>query len=117
MATAEYRPAPRFELAGGRLASLQGMEPLSVHNLSGEGLLIESVAPIVVGSILVLQLIHGTHSAQALATVRHQAPMDSPGGGQHYLVGLEFIDLDTQARAWIDQVLHGQPERRNPDAA
>jgi hypothetical protein len=115
MASADRRQAPRFELIGGQPASVQGLEPLRVRNLAREGLLIESVAPILVGSILVLHMIHGTSSAQVEAAVRHQSLAQAVGGAQQYLIGLEFVNLDEHARSWIDEVLdsQGQTPTRN----
>ncbi len=94
MSNADRRQAPRFEFVGEQLGSIHGLEPLRVRNLGREGALVESVAPILVGSILVLNMIHGASSAEIRAAVRHQSPPGHGGNGQQYLVGLEFINLD-----------------------
>ena len=108
MASADRRQATRFEFVGDQLGSVHGLEPLRVRNLGRDGLLIESVAPIAVGSVLGLHMIHGTASAQIQAAVRHQSPASHSGNGEQYLVGLEFINLDEDARGWIDEVLDAQ---------
>jgi hypothetical protein len=117
MPTADRRQATRFEFVGDQLGSVQGLEPLRVRNLGREGLLIESVAPIPVGSVLGLHMIHGTTSAQVQAAVRHQSPTNHSGGGEQFLVGLEFINLDEDARGWIDEVLIAQSKPTTLDEA
>ncbi len=117
MPTDDRRQEPRFEIAGGPPAFVQGIEPLRVHNLSREGVLIESMAPVPVGSVLAVQLINRASSFQLQATVRRQTPSRLANGEPRYLVGLEFINLDEPAKAWLTDVLAEQSEAASPDEA
>ena len=57
MRLADRRSATRFEIVGELWGSVQALEPLRVCNLAREGALIESVAPLPVGSVQAVRMI------------------------------------------------------------
>jgi hypothetical protein len=101
MRLADRRTATRFEIVGELWGSVQALEPLRVCNLAQEGALVESVAPLPVGSVQPIRLVNGTQTAEVRAAVRHLSPVYLQGGGRRYRVGLEFVQLDERASAWI----------------
>ena len=117
MRLADRRSATRFEIVGELWGSVQALEPLRVCNLAREGALIESVAPLPVGSVQAVRMIQGSRTTEIRATVRHVSPVHLAGGGRRYLVGLEFLNLDDQTTAWIGQMLDEQPGQSIPDEA
>ena len=113
MRLADRRSTTRFEIVGELWGSVQALEPLRVCNIAPEGALIESIAPLPVGSVQPLRLIQGTQTTEIRAAVRHLSPVVLPGGGRRYLVGLEFLNVDDQAAMWIGHLMeeqHGRPE-------
>ncbi len=114
MSTVDRRQVPRFEFVGDQMGSLKGLESLRVRNLGRDGLLVESVSPIAVGSILGFTMIHGTSSAELQATVRHQSTPRETDAGPRYLVGLEFMNLAAPAKAWIEDVLNAESKPPSP---
>lgn len=101
MRLADRRVATRFEIVGELWGSVQALEPLHVCNLSPGGALVESFAPLPVGSLQPIRMSQGTETAEIRAAVRHQSPIHLQGGGRRYRVGLEFVEVDEQAAAWI----------------
>jgi hypothetical protein len=101
MRLADRRTATRFEIVGELWGSVQALEPLRVCNLAPEGALVESVAPLPVGSVQPIRLVHGSQTTEVRAAVRHLSPVYFQGEGPKYRVGLEFVQLDEQAAAWI----------------
>jgi hypothetical protein len=117
MRLADRRTATRFEILGELWGSVQATEPLRLCNLGREGALVESVAPLPVGSTQAIRLIRGTNTAEIRATVRHLSPVYLAGGGRRYLVGLQFMNLDEPATVWIEHMMNEQPKRSIPDEA
>lgn len=117
MRLADRRIATRFEIVGELWGSVQALEPLRVCNLAPEGALIESIAPLPVGSVQPIRLVQGSHTTDIRAAVRHLSPMYLPGGGRRYLVGLEFLNLDQQAAAWIGTLMDEGREQPVADEA
>ena len=110
MSNADRRQAPRFEFVGEQLGSIHGLEPLRVRNLGREGALVESVAPILVGSILVLNMIHGMEpvpqkSVPRSGTSRRQATEAT--GSSTWWVSSSSTWMN-ETRAWIDEVFTAQ---------
>jgi len=101
MRLADRRTTTRFEIVGELWGSVQALEPLRVCNLAPEGALVESVAPLPVGSVQPIRLVNGSQTAEVRAAVRHLSPVHLLGGERKYRVGLEFIQVDEQAAAWI----------------
>jgi len=115
MRLADRRMATRFEIVGELWGSVQALESLQVCNLARGGALVESVAPLPVGSTLAVRLVRGANTTELRATVRHLSTVPLEGGGQRYLVGLEFANLNVQTTAWIEQMLDEQAEQLNQD--
>ena len=101
MRLADRRVGTRFEIVGELWGSVHALEPLLVCNLSLGGALVESLAPLPVGSVQPVRMSRGAETAEVRATVRHLSPIHLQGGGSRYRVGLEFVDVDEQAAGWI----------------
>ena len=117
MRLADRRVGTRFEIVGELWGSVQALEPLHVHNLSLGGALVESLAPLPVGSVQPIRLVQGAEATEVRAAVRHLAPVHQQGGGQHYRVGLEFLDVNERAAAWIGNLMdeHREDARQDGD--
>jgi len=105
MRLADRRTAVRFEIVGELWGSVQALEPLLFHNLAPEGALVESTSPLPVGSVQPIRLVQGTRTSDVRAAVRHLSPVHLEDGGRRYRVGLEFLNVDEQAAAWIANVM------------
>ena len=110
MRLADRRNATRFEIVGELWGSVQALEPLRVCNLAPEGALVESVAPLPVGSVQPIRLMQGTRDHRPPG--RGQAPLAGLSGrGRTPLqVGLEFLNVDEDA-ARCDWNPHGRASR------
>ena len=105
MRLADRRTAARFEIVGELWGSVQALEPLRFHNLAPEGALVESTAPLPVGSVQPIRLVQGTRTTDVRAAVRHLSPVYLEDGGRRYRVGLEFLNVNHHAAAWIANVM------------
>ena len=114
MRLADRRVGTRFEIVGELWGSVQALEPLHVHNLSLGGALVESLAPLPVGTVQPIRMSRGTETAEVRAAVRHLSPIHLQGGGNRYRVGLEFVEVDEQAAGWIGSFIE---EHRASEAA
>jgi hypothetical protein len=114
MRLADRRTATRFEIVGELWGSVQALEPLEVCNLSLSGALVESTAPLPVGSIQPVRLVQGSQTSELRAAVRHLSPIHLQGGARRYRVGLEFLNVDERAAEWIGGFLE---EHRAGEAA
>ena len=117
MRLADRRIATRFEVLGELWGSVQAAETLQLRNLGREGALIESVAPLPVGSTHTIRLIRGTNATEVRAVVRHLSPVLLAAGARRYLVGLEFVNVDERAQAWISYMMDQQADRPVPGEA
>jgi hypothetical protein len=106
---ADRRAASRLEFVGDQWGSLHGQETLRLRNFGRDGVLIESATELPVGSVHAIKLVHLANAAQCLVTVKHLAARSDAKVLQRYLIGLQFINLDSQALALIDQMLADQP--------
>jgi hypothetical protein len=79
--------------------------------MTPEGALIESVAPLPVGSVQPIRLIHGSRVTDLRAAVRHLRPVAAEGGGHRYLVGVEFLGVDEEAAVSIGSLMEAHRER------
>jgi hypothetical protein len=114
MTLADRRLQTRFEFIGEQWGSLQAMESLRLHNVSREGVLVESATPLPIGSIHAIQVEHRSGTAQCYAAVRRLSPGDEAVNGQTYLIGLEFVDLDDRATALVERLLTQWPDPLGP---
>jgi hypothetical protein len=114
MRLADRRVATRFEIVGELWGSVQALEPVHVCNCSLGGALVESLAPLPVGSVQALRISQGTETAEVRAAVRHLSPIHLQDGSRRYRAGLEFVDLDERAAGWIDGFIN---EHRANEAA
>ena len=103
MPLADRRLASRFEIVGGQWGILDALEPLRVRNVSPEGMLLESPNPRAVGSIHEFQLNDGPTAIRVHAAVRHLSPLRQSIAERYFLVGLEFLSLDTRSSRVIEQ--------------
>jgi hypothetical protein len=107
----------RFEIVGECWGSVQAQEPLTLRNLAPEGALVESIAPIPVGSVQPIRLIQGAETTEVKAAVRHLSPVFDSDGRRKYLVGLEFLGIDEYASTWIGHLLDAHGEQSVTDEA
>ena len=107
----------RFEILGELWGSIQATESAHLCNLGRTGALIESFAPLPVGSTRAIRLVRGTSTAEIRASVRHRSPVYLEDGGRRYLVGLEFINVDEQTTELIEHLMSESPERSIPGEA
>ena len=117
MRLADRRVATRFEIVGELWGSVQALESLRVCNLAPEGALVESVAPLPVGSVQPIRLVQGAQTVEVRAAVRHLSPVYSQSGDRRYRVGLEFINVDEQAAEWIGALMQEHREQPAADEA
>ena len=117
MRLADRRVAARFEILGELWGSVQALEPLRICDLAPEGALVESFAPLPVGSIQPIRLVQGTQTTEVRAAVRHLSPVYLQGGGRRYRVGLEFLNVDEQAATWIGSLMDEHRRDSFPDEA
>ena len=101
MRLAERRVAVRFEIVGELWGTVQTLQPLKLCDLAPQGALVESVAPLPVGSVQPIRFLCGSQSTEVRAAVRHVSPVHLDDGRQRYRVGLEFLQLDEQAMSSI----------------
>jgi hypothetical protein len=117
MPLADRRLTSRSETAGKQWGTLDALEPLRVRNLSSEGMLLESPNPLAVGSIHEFQLIDGATSVRVRAAVRHVSPLRQSSAEGYFLVGLEFLRLNTRSSVAIERWLDGQSGQPTPKGA
>ena len=117
MRLADRRNATRFEIVGELWGSVQALEPLRVCNLTPEGALVESVAPLPVGSVQPIRLVQGAQATDLRAAVRHLSPVHLAGGGRRYRVGLEFLNLNEGAAKSIGNLMDEHREHAVQDEA
>ena len=109
MPLADRRLASRFEILGGQWGILDALEPLRVRNVSAEGMLLESPNSLAVGSIHEFQLIGGATAVRVHAAVRHVSPLRHSTTDRYFLVGLEFLNLDSRSTMAIERWRMAQP--------
>ena len=105
MQQADRRQAPRLEFVGDQWGSLDGHEAMYLRNVGREGALVEATALLPVGSIQAIRLVHESSSVDCRAAVRHFLPRSGSAGQLLYLIGLQFLNLDEHALAFVDQML------------
>ncbi len=109
MPLADRRLASRFEIVGGQWGILDVLEPLRVRNVSAEGMLLESPNPLAVGSIHEFQLMDGATAVRVHAAVRHLSPLRQSITDRYFLLGLEFLNLDSRSSKAIERWRMAQP--------
>lgn len=92
--TVDRRLAPRFEVVGDLLGTLELLRPLAVANIGPGGALIESDTPWPIGSVHSIALANGTEIGRAQICVRHvTAAAAAAGAATVFLIGVEFMSL------------------------
>jgi hypothetical protein len=117
MQLADRRCATRFEIVGELWGSVQALEPLRVCDLAPQGALVESAAPLPVGSVQPVRLVRGTEITDVRGAVRHLSQVPVEGGGLRYLVGLEFLNVGDEAAGAIGRFIDENREQPEPDEA
>lgn len=87
---ADRRARLRYEVVGVLRGTLEMTEPIRVQNISAEGALIETSAPIAVGTVQSVQMTLDGQSTRITARVRHVTPIGQPPR-MTYAVGVEFV--------------------------
>jgi len=88
----DRRNALRFEVVGTLAGSVTALETVPIINIGGGGALIETPWPLRQDSTHRVRLESPSHAASCQARVRHVTGIAE---GKHYLIGLEFLDVDT----------------------
>jgi hypothetical protein len=117
MPLADRRLASRFDIAGKQWGMLDALEPLRVRNLSSDGMLLESPNPLAVGSIHEFELIDRTTSVWVRAAVKHLSLLRQTSGARYFLLGLEFLNLDSRSAAAVERWLKMQSAQPVPEQA
>jgi len=100
----DRRSELRFEIIGQLWGSLETIEHLSLRNLGRGGALVESRRPLTSDTIHGVRLLIGEEPRDVQVRVCHVTPVRVPGG-EHYLIGLEFVELGAPVLEQIDRVL------------
>ena len=111
----DRRSELRFEIIGQLWGSLETVEHLSLRNLGRGGALVESRRPLTSDTIHGVRLLLGEEPRDVQVRVCHVTPVRVPGG-EHYLIGLEFVEPGSQALEQIDRVLTASLAHRGPVA-
>jgi len=111
MPPAGRRLATRLDIVGTPWGTLDALTPMRVRNLAPGGMLVESPIPLAVGSVHEFELIEGTITARVRAAVRHLSSLYHPGAARCFLMGLEFLNLDTRSSADIERMIDAQSVR------
>jgi hypothetical protein len=111
MPLADRRLESRFDIVGNPWGTLDALEPTRVRNLAPGGMLVESATPLAVQSEHAFELIDGTITTRVRAAVRHLSALRHLGAEPRFLIGLEFLDLDTRSSALIERMLHERSVR------
>jgi hypothetical protein len=111
MTLADRRLTSRFDVVGTPWGVLDALEPLHLRNLSSDGMLIESPAPLAVGSVHEFQLIDGPHAVRVRAAVRHLSPARRSSVDRYFVIGLEFLHLEPRSSLGIGRLVREQLAR------
>jgi hypothetical protein len=87
---ADRRTRMRYEVVGVLRGTLEITAPARVVNISGDGALIQTPAPVIVGSTQSIQMMLDGRSARITSRVRHVTSIGQPPKGE-FAVGLEFV--------------------------
>jgi hypothetical protein len=91
-------------LVGELAAVFETVDPLTVCDISCDGILVESSVSPPVESIRSLRFVSGTRVGQVTARVRHVTPIDGGDGRGPYRIGFEFLDLQPAIREEISRL-------------
>ena len=80
------------------------VDPLTVCDISWDGILVESNVSPPVESIRSLRFVSGDRVGLVTARVRHVTPTDGSAGRRPYRIGFEFLDLPTAIRDEISRL-------------
>ena len=100
----DRRARVRYEVFGPFWGTFDAGNPVSVHNLSHQGALIEAQQPLAVESIQSVCLMLDGQPALADARVRHLKPLPSDDHDR-YLVGVEFLSMTTAFQDAVDRLM------------
>ena len=117
MPLADRRLASRFDVVGTPWGVLDALEPLRLRNLASDGMLIESPAPLAVGSVHEFQLIDGPHAVRVRAAVRHLSPARRSSIDRYFVIGLEFLHLEPRTTLGIERLIREQSARSASEVA
>jgi hypothetical protein len=103
-APGDRRARVRYEVFGPFWGTFDAGNPVSVHNLTHQGALIEADQPLAVESVQSVCLMLDGQPALADARVRHLKPVPS-NGHDRYLVGVEFLSMTTAFHDAVDRLM------------
>jgi hypothetical protein len=87
---ADRRTSIRYEVVGVLRGTLEISEPARVTNISGDGALIETAAPLKVGSLQSIKVTLFGRCSRVTARIRHVTPMGHPRESE-FAVGIQFL--------------------------
>lgn len=105
----------RFEIIGQLWGSLETVEQLPVRNLARGGALVESRLPLNPEGVRAVRLVTDGASHDIQVKVRH-VTATKEADGEHYFVGLEFVDPSAAALEQIDRIVSARLAAAKPGA-
>jgi hypothetical protein len=92
----------RYQVVGDLWASIEIHDDVVVRNVASGGALLETTLSPTVPAIRAAYLTLPDDGPELMVAVRHVTPLNLPLGGSRWLLGVEFIRVDSQAREAID---------------
>jgi hypothetical protein len=105
----------RFEIIGQLWGSLETVERLPIRDLARGGALVESRLPLNPETVRSVRLAFGDTEHDVQVRVRH-VTSEKMADGEHFLVGLEFVEPSASALAQIDRVVSARLAETKPIA-
>jgi hypothetical protein len=94
----------RFEIIGQLWGSVETVADLPLRNLTRGGALVESRLPLNAEAVRAVRLLKGNESSDIQVRVRHVTAQQG-ADGEHYFIGLEFIEPSAAALEQIDRIV------------
>ena len=101
----DRRAAVRFDLAGQVWGTIETLDPLPLRNIGRGGLLVESLRPLRLETLHRLHLVLPGYEAIVEGRVRHVTTMYDDRAQVRYLVGFQFVDVESATQDRIDQLV------------
>ncbi len=94
----------RFEIIGQLWGSVETVADLPLRNLTRGGALVESRLPLNAEAVRAVRLVQGDEASDVQVKVRHVTAQRG-ADGEHYFIGLEFIEPSAAALEQIDRIV------------
>jgi hypothetical protein len=103
----------RFEIIGQLWGALETVDQLPLRNLARGGALVEARAPVGAEAFRALRLGFNGTKQEVAVRVRHVTALKTTAG-EHYLVGLEFVEPSAAALDQIDRIIEARLAEMKP---